>query len=230
MGTPAMQRVAEALRLQIVTAQIAPGTHLNQTDIAADHGVSRIPVRDALQALSAEGLVDLKPSGATVSAMSPADLDELYELRGLIEPRTTALAVQALGRLDLLTMRTCHETMLSTTSRSAWLDANTRFHRTMYEKSGRPRWIALIESLRGQTDRYLHLHLAVIGKTGHLHEEHEQILEAAEARDAAGVEGLTRRHLQSSHDFILEYLAASERGGLQSPGELHEQASPKRRR
>lgn len=208
MATPAMHRVAEALRLRIVTAQLAPGTHLNQTDIAADHGVSRIPVRDALQALSAEGLVELRPSGATVSAMSPADLDELYELRGLVEPRTTALAVHALGRMDIRVMRDCHETMLRTSDRLEWLDANTRFHRTIYAKSGRPRWIALIESLRSQTDRYLHLHLAVIGQTGHLHEEHEGILEAAEARDAARVEELTRRHLRSSHDFILEHLAS----------------------
>lgn len=211
MTVTAMQRVAEALRQRIINAELAPGTHLNQAGIAADHGVSRIPVRDALQTLSAEGLVDLRPSGATVAAMSVPDLDELYELRGLVEPRTTALGVPMLRRMDFRTMRDCHETMVRTTDRLEWLDANTRFHRTVYEKSGRPRWIALIESLRSQTDRYLHLHLAVIGGTYHLHEEHGQILEAAEARDAARVEALTRLHLQSSHDFILELLA-SDRG------------------
>ncbi len=218
MAESAVQRVAEALRLQIVTARLAPGTHLNQAEIAVGQGVSRIPVRDALQALAAEGLVDLKPSGATVSAMSTADLDELYELRGLVEPRTTALGVHAIGRMELLTMRQCHEIMVGTADRLAWLDANTRFHRALYEKSGRPRWIALVESLRSQTDRYLHLHLAVIGTAGHLHNEHQHILEAAQARDASAVEDLTRRHLQSSHDFILEYLSASERNGH------HEQA------
>lgn len=228
MGVPAMRRVADALRLQIVTARLAPGTHLNQADLAADHGVSRIPVRDALQALSAEGLVDLGPSGATVSAMSVADLEELYELRGLVEPRTTALAVHALGRMDLRTMRDCHEIMTGTTDRRTWLDANTRFHRTIYARSGRPRWIALIESLRSQTDRYLHLHLAAIGQADRLHEEHRLILEAAEARDAERLEDLTRRHLQSSHDFILEHLAASDRGEPPCPGEHHEQAVPRR--
>lgn len=225
-----MQRVAEALRSRIVTASLAPGTHLNQSDIAADHGVSRIPVRDALQALAAEGLVDLRPSGATVSSMSAADLDELYELRGLIEPRATALAVHALGRMDFRTMRECHDAMMRTTDRPTWLEANARFHRTMYDKSGRPRWIALIESLRSQTDRYLHLHLAVVGRAGHLHEEHAEILRAAEARDAARLEELTRWHLQSSHDFILEHLAAPERAKQQPSGGQHEQVgSPSRR-
>lgn len=224
MGQPAMHRIADALRLRIVTARLAPGTHLNQAEIAVDHGVSRIPVRDALQALAAEGLVDLKPSGATVAAMSPADLDELYELRGLIEPRTTAMGVHALGRTELRAMRQAHEVMVGTRDRMEWLDANARFHRAIYERSGRPRWIAHVESLRSQTDRYLHLHLAVIGTTGHLHDEHAAILRAAEARDAAAVEDLTRRHLQTSHDFILECLAPTDRTEQGSPEPRHEQA------
>ena len=213
-----MHRVAEALRVQIATALLAPGTHLNQSEIAESHGVSRIPVRDALQALAAEGLVVLKPSGATVSAMSPADLDELYELRGLVEPRTTAMGVHALGRADLRVMRQCHEAMLAAADRITWLEANARFHRTVYERSGRPRWIALVESLRSQTDRYLHLPLAVIGTTSRLHDEHERILMAVEAQDAGAVEVLTRQHLQNSHEFILEHLGTAEKDGN------HEQA------
>jgi len=209
MGQSAMARVTEALRARIVTAKLAPGTHLHQADIASEYGVSRIPIRDALQALAGEGLVDLKPAGATVSAMSSADLNELYELRGMIEPRTTALGVPALGRLEIRQMRDLHALMTQSSDRLVWLDANTRFHRTVYSRSSRPRSIHLIESLRSQTDRYLHLHLAVIGDTKHIHDEHEAILDAVEARDAAAVEELTRLHLQTSHDFILEYLIAS---------------------
>jgi DNA-binding GntR family transcriptional regulator len=209
MGQSAMARVTEALRARIVTAKLAPGTHLHQADIASEYGVSRIPIRDALQALAGEGLVDLKPAGATVSAMSSTDLNELYELRGMIEPGTTALGVPALGRLEIRQMRDLHALMTQSSDRLVWLDANTRFHRTVYSRSNRPRSIHLIESLRSQTDRYLHLHLSVIGDTKHIHDEHEAILDALEARDAAAVEELTRQHLQTSHDFILEYLIAS---------------------
>lgn len=204
-----MARVTEALRTRIVTAKLGPGTHLHQADIAAEYGVSRIPIRDALQALAGEGLVDLGPNGATVSMMSVADLNELYELRSMVEPRTTALGVPALGRHDILQMRELHALMRQSTDMLVWMDANVRFHRTVYARSGRPRSIDLIESLRSQTDRYLHLHLAVIGDSAHLHDEHEAILGAVEARDAAAVEQLTRLHLQSSHDFILEYLVAA---------------------
>jgi len=204
-----MARVTEALRNRIVTAKLAPGTHLHQAEIAKEYGVSRIPIRDALQTLAGEGLVDLKPGGATVSLMSAGDLDELYELRGMIEPKTTALGVLALGRLEIRQMRDLHLQMMETKDPLLWLDANVRFHRTIYARSGRPRSINLIELLRSQTDRYLHLHLTVIDDGQHLHAEHEAILEAVEARDGAAVEELTRRHLQSSHDFILEYLINS---------------------
>lgn len=220
MAPSAMRRITDALRARIVTARLAPGTHLHQADIAQEFGVSRIPVRDALQALAGEGLVDLTSAGALVSPMSVAVLDELYELRGLVEPRATGLGVPALGRSDLRIMRECHAAMRETTDPVIWLDANTTFHKTIYEKSGRPRWISLIESLRSQTDRYLHLHLTVIGSIGHLRDEHGEILDAAEARDAALVETLTRRHLRSSHDFILEYLAASEQAAGRKLEEL----------
>lgn len=210
MAPSAMRRVADKLRTRIVLAKIAPGTHLQQAELAREFGMSRIPVRDALMALAAEGLVDLTSVGARVSAMSVDVLDELYGLRSLVEPRATALGVPALGRSDFRAMREHHATMETTLDPSHWLETNAAFHRIMYGKSGRQRWITLVETLRRQTDRYLHLHIAVIGNTEHLREEHALILAAAEARDAARVEDLTRNHLQSSHDFILEYLAAAE--------------------
>ena len=221
MSVSATHRVTRELRDEIVTARLAPGTHLHQTDIAGRFGISRIPVRDALQTLAGEGLVELTPAGAMVSSMSVADLDELYELRGLVEPRATGLGVAHLGRSDLRILRETHAIMQETTDPAPWLDANTLFHRTIYEKSGRPRWTHLIESLRSQTDRYLHLHLAVIGGSERLCDEHGTILSAVEAGDAAAVDALTREHLRSSHDFILEHLAAAERAasrkGLETP-------------
>lgn len=210
MSLSATRRVADILRDDIVTARLAPGSHLHQTEIAGRFGVSRIPVRDALQALAGEGLVDLTPTKAVVSAMSIADLDELYELRGLVEPRATALGVAGLGRSDLRRMRETDAIMCETEDPTAWLEANALFHRILYERSGRPRWSQLIESLRSQTDRYLHLHLNATGGSRRLCDEHGLILSAAEAGDAAQVEDLTRAHLRSSHDFILELLEAAE--------------------
>ena len=93
-------RVAQGLRDRLRTGALAPGTVLSQAEIAAEYGVSRIPVRDALHILSTEGLVDLGVSGAVVTGLSIAELQELYELREAVEPVVTAIAVPNVGRAE----------------------------------------------------------------------------------------------------------------------------------
>ena len=86
-----------------------------------------------------------------------------------------------------------------------WLEANAAFHALIY--TGRPAPDGrLTEQLRRLTDRYVYLHLEVIGNVDHLHEEHRQILAAVHRGDAREVADLTRVHLETSHDFILRYL------------------------
>ena len=83
--------VAEALRSEILEGRISPGAELQQAEIAARFGVSRIPVRDALNLLAAERLVDLRPNRtARVVSLTAAELDEIFDLRRLLE--TDALA------------------------------------------------------------------------------------------------------------------------------------------
>ncbi|MGH3386720.1 MAG: GntR family transcriptional regulator [Nocardioidaceae bacterium] len=203
----AAERVASHLRQEILVGDLAPGTPLSQVRIAATFGVSRIPVRDALQALAAEGLVH-PTTGATalVTGMSVPELQELYEMREAIEPVATQIAVPNVGRAEILRMRRLLQTMSETDETRAWLKANAEFHAAVYRQANRPRMVQAVEQLRLLTDRYLHLHLEVIGKIEHLHVEHTNILHAVESGDAARTAALTREHLATSHDFILQYL------------------------
>ncbi|MGY1622294.1 GntR family transcriptional regulator [Geodermatophilus sp. SYSU D00965] len=209
-------RVARGLRDRLRTGAIPPGTVLSQSDIAAEYGVSRIPVRDALHVLSTEGLVDLAVTGAVVTGLSIPELQELYELREAVEPVVTAIAVPNVGRAEVARMAALAERMESgEMTPGEWLEANARFHALVYERADRPRMVALTEQLRRLTDRYVYLHLDVIGDVEHLHEEHRQILAAVRRGDPREVAELTRLHLETSHDFILRYLlrtAAVEEG------------------
>jgi DNA-binding GntR family transcriptional regulator len=203
-------RVARGLRDRLRTGAIPPGTVLSQSDIAAEYGVSRIPVRDALHVLSTEGLVDLAVTGAVVTGLSIPELQELYELREAVEPVVTAIAVPNVGRAEIAQMAALAERMESgEMSPGEWLEANARFHALVYERADRPRMVALTEQLRRLTDRYVYLHLDVIGDVEHLHEEHRQILAAVRRGDPREVAELTRLHLATSHDFILRYLLRS---------------------
>ena len=212
-GGSAGSRVVDGLRERLRTGSIPPGTVLSQADIAADYGVSRIPVRDALRVLAAEGLVVLGVSSASVAGLSIRELQELYEMREAIEPVATALAVPNVGRAEVAQMAALIEVMESEgTTPTRWLEAKGDFHALIYARADRPRMVALVEQLRWLTDRYLYLHLDVIGDIEHLHDEHRQILAAVRRRDPAEVAELTRLHLATSHDFILRYLLEASVG------------------
>lgn len=207
MSQTSATRVADAVRQDILDGRLAPGAPLSQVRLAARYAVSRIPVRDALQTLSAEGLVDLNSgASAVVRGMSIDELQELYEMRIAIEPVATRLGVPNMGRAAHLQMRYQFEVMGSTDDPTTWLRANAAFHAAVYMQANRPRMVEMVERLRKLVDRYLHLHLEVIGNTAHLHEEHARILAAVERGDAIETADVTRQHLETSHDYILRYL------------------------
>ncbi len=203
----AAARIASALRTEILHGDLAPGSKLAQVGLAGRFGVSRIPVRDALQILAGEGLIQpLANATAAVTSMSVQELQELYDLREAIEPMTTRIALPNVGRADILFMRKQLGVMAHSTDARAWLAANTEFHAAVYRRANRPRTIELIEQLRHQTDRYIYLHLEGIGQTEYLETEHEAIFAAVERGDGPLTARLTREHLASAHDHILTYL------------------------
>lgn len=203
----AVVRVADDLRDRILSGALVAGARLQQAELAAELDVSRIPVRDALQRLAAEGLVDLHgKAGATVAPLSITDLEELYELRGAIEPLASRLGTPNVGRVDVARMERLHDQLQHERDPARWIALNSSFHAPVYERSRRPRMVELVQHLRRLTDRYLRLHLVAIGQVGHLHAEHEAILRAVGQRDAVAVQTLTAHHLATSHDFVLSYL------------------------
>jgi DNA-binding GntR family transcriptional regulator len=205
----AAARVARGLRDRVSNGALAPGTTLSQAAIASEYGVSRIPVRDALQSLATDGLVELHGGTAVVTPMSIEDLQELYELREALEPVATRLAVPFVGRAGVARMTTMLAVMDdAATSPGEWVETNASFHAEVYTLAGRPRAVALVEQLRRLTDRYVYFHLDVVGDAAHLQDEHRQILRAVEAGDADAAAELTRLHLASSHQAVLRYLLA----------------------
>src|SRR5262252_10095689 len=93
--------VADKLRDQIIRGEISEGTQLRQDAIASQYRVSRIPVREALRQLDAEGLITIVPNrGAVVPALSPDDIEELFSIRALLEPEVLKLSIPSLTKED----------------------------------------------------------------------------------------------------------------------------------
>src|SRR5436190_18103371 len=140
--------VADKLRDQIIRGEIPEGAQLRQDAIATQYGVSRIPVREALRQLDAEGLIAIVPNrGAIVPALSPDDIGELFSIRALLEPEVLKLSIPHLTQQDFSQAEAILKKFVSELKRddhvSGWGRLNWEFHKTLYARANQPRFMAI---------------------------------------------------------------------------------------
>lgn len=193
------EELVARLRRRILAGELAEGTPLRQDALARDYGVSRIPVREALRRLEAEGLVRLEPhKGAVVAGLAPAEIAELFEMRALLEAELIRLAVPRLVRAQLAEAETAldaYETALAGGRVADWGALNWRFHAALYRAAARPQWLETVARLNAQTDRFVRLQLALTGALDRARTEHREILRLAAAGEAGAAATLVRRHI-----------------------------------
>ena len=200
----------EAIREQILRGAFAEGASLRQDALASDLGVSRIPVREALRQLEAEGLVTLNPHvGAVVSSLSLGEIKELFELRALIEADVLRRAVPFATSVELdLAEETLdrYETALRTRDMAAWGALNWQFHSALYSPANQPLTMGVIQTLHNQSDRYLRMQLALTQGETRAREEHRAILRAVREGEAALADSLLTAHILGAGRSLLEFL------------------------
>lgn len=202
--------VAAALRERILDGTFAEGASLRQDALALQLGVSRIPIREALQQLAAEGLVTLVPHrGAVVSSLSLDDIRELFDLRALVEPDLLERAVPHMTATDLAkaeaTLRT-YEDSFDAADVVSWGDINRRFHMALYAPAGRRRSLALVESLLANTDRYTRLQLVLTDGVARAQREHRALFDLCRAGRTMAAAELLRSHIHHAAEDLLVFL------------------------
>jgi DNA-binding GntR family transcriptional regulator len=201
------QRVAAALRDQILNGALAIGEHLRQDSISAEFGVSSTPVREAFRRLSAEGLLTISSHrGAIVRDMSLLERIELMELLRTIEALNVEAAVLACTPDDLAEAEATQEQLRASTDPVQWALLNRDFHWFLDRPSGRPRTLALLHELLTLTS--LHIRDEVASRSGRREqalEEHDAILRAF--RD--GQVETAREVLHTHATIAIEWLEAS---------------------
>lgn len=207
----APEQVTNRLREAIATGVLRPGERLNQADLAGRLGVSRMPVREALRRLEAEGLVTMQPyRGATVAGLSVAELREIYEMRMALEVLALHRSLANMNDADLAEMEALLRRMDDETDGAAWLRANVEFHDLLYARADRPLLLETIQNLRVKSDRFLRLFAAKRDRTSHAQEEHWAIFHALRQGDAGAAGRLLQGHLQSTVTSLSEALRADE--------------------
>lgn len=206
--------VADKLREQIIRGEIPEGAQLRQDAIATQYQVSRIPVREALRQLDAEGLIAIVPNrGAIVPALSPNDIGELFSIRALLEPEVLKLSIPHLTVEDFSEADAVLQEYVSELSRqdhvSAWGRLNWQFHSILYSRANQPRFMAIIRNVNNSGERYTRLQLYLTHGVKRANEEHHQILELCRQRNVAAACDLLREHIRHAGHSLKEVLEQS---------------------
>lgn len=194
------QVVLKTIREWILSGQIKGGEPLRQSHIAQKLNVSRIPVREALVQLDAEGLVNFEPhKGATATLLSVVQVTELFELRAMIEVDLLAKAIPNLQDVDLIKAEDvlCQLELAFKLENSVatWSELNRQFHTCLYQAAHRPHTLEVVQGLNIHSDRYIRLQLLHIGGIPTAEREHRALLELCKTKDIAGASELLHQHI-----------------------------------
>lgn len=205
----------DALRERILRGDFPEGEPLRQDAVAEELGVSRIPVREALRQLEAEGLVSFSPHrGAIVSSLSLAEIEELFELRADIEADLLRRAIPKMSREQL--DRASHvveefQAALRSGEADKWGALNWHFHAALYAPAERNLTMGVLQKLHQHSDRYFRMQIMLARGGAKANEEHRAIIAAVKKKDVRGAVALMRAHILGAGQSLLELLA-SQRG------------------
>jgi DNA-binding GntR family transcriptional regulator len=196
-----VELAVQRLSRDILSGQVDPGERLVEEQLTRRLGISRAPVREALRLLAQQGLVEHVPRrGVRVATLSDRDVQELYEVRDLLEREAVHTAFVGVAPVDLSGLRTALEVMRAATGtgdRPLIADAHRRFHVAMVGLCGNRQLSALYESVLVRLQLYMAVNLrreAEVARAADGVHRHERLFEAAEAGDASAVLAELGRH------------------------------------
>lgn len=200
--------VLSSLREAILTGVLPPGARLRQEELAELFDTSRIPVRESLRALEYEGLASSGPHrGFTVTRLDGDDIEEVYDLRVLLESHAIRLAMPLLTDDDLGELEQLFEQMRSSQTPDEQLAAREKFYISLYRVTGRPRLVGLIIRLRQEIARSLRW-----PTIQHSPSVHEQFFEAVRMGDAERAVAQLSSHYRRVSMLIRRYLRETDTG------------------
>lgn len=192
-------RIAAELRDAILSGEYAPGDRVRQEDLADRHGASRVPVREALRMLEAEGLVTLVANtGAWVSTVSLAECEEMYQIRERIEPLLLRYNIPLLTDEQIDELEHMAQTMESSADVEAFLALDREFHLSCYRAAETSVLGDTVLRLWNRTQHYRRAYTRLFRSEGDrsVHHEHHLLVSAIRRRDLDEAERVLAGHIR----------------------------------
>lgn len=207
--------IAAELRSRIIAGQLQPGARIRQEEIAAEFGVSRIPIREALRALANAGLVTLVPStGAWVTELSLEECREVYLMRERLEPLLLSLAMPTHTPESLTEFVHLAEAVERASAPGEFLERDREFHRAIMAGAGEGRLSQTVDHLWNLSHYYRRRLLTphVSDRKNDIFAEHRMILRALETGDVESAEAVMASHIRHTRMLVESAPHLFERG------------------
>jgi len=208
------RRTASSLRLQleeaIVEGHVEPGARLDEARLADQFGVSRTPVREALQQLAAEGLVTIRPRrGAIVAAPGVGELVALFEAMAELESACAGLAARRMDAVGHARLRELHAACtlcMKAMDPDAYYNRNVTLHEAIYDGAVNPVLASTTRRMRNRLAAYRRLQLRSPKRLQASNAEHGEVVEAIIAADEAGARRLMHAHVGVQGESFADFL------------------------
>jgi DNA-binding GntR family transcriptional regulator len=204
----ASSRIAQALRDDILNGSIAPGQRLRQEDIAERLGGSRLPVREALRILAAEGLVQIEPNkGARVPLLDPDEVVTLYRMRERLEPLALTESMANLGSAEMAEISKIQHRIEQGVEVSDFLILDREFHMASYTGCSDEHLMLSVVRMWNATQHYRRafMSLAGQGRTQIVNAEHRLLIEAINRRDTEDAELYLLGHIRRTRKELVRH-------------------------
>jgi DNA-binding GntR family transcriptional regulator len=204
--------VLQLIRAAIVDGRLPAGTRLDQNELAAQLGVSRMPVREALKQLETERLVVVYPyRGVEVSRLEPSEISEMFEIRVALERLAVKRAASVMTPSHFSRLRAVlaemDQHLVPMVEGDPWMDLNQSFHGIMNEATGWPHLVETINQYRANVERYVRYYFALRGRE-QSQKEHWDLLTACENRDIVVAQQTIEQHLRNTATTLVEAVRA----------------------
>ena len=200
------------LRNGILGGELAGGTRINPGTVAAELGVSRMPVREALRQLELEGLVTIPPNRrAVVTQLTAAEVEELFEIRAVLEALAVRYAVphlddESIEELELLNQHLDK----ARKNPKEWVRRHAEFHSFIVRQSGRQQLETMIERIQSAVQPYLLMYNSLYLSIEMPGYEHHNLIAVLRTRNADAAEAYMRDHIRSASRGLIDFLENRE--------------------
>ncbi|WP_303764039.1 GntR family transcriptional regulator [Sphingobium yanoikuyae] len=206
-------QLVDLVRERILSGRVAPDGPIRQDALAAELGISKIPLREALARLEQEGLLKSQANrGFFVRSLNRVEADEVYALRLKLEPDVMALAAERADEAEHQAAINTLATLYQVTDEGGdGVGAfNRAFHMALLRPSNQPLSVNILERLHILSERYVRKHLEPLGRDERANDEHREMLDAWLARDSQLIRELTVAHIRKTMDDLMVQLDADD--------------------